>query len=127
MKLLVLKCSKGQSNNLLVWKALTPEQSRTLLFPQQSSQQRLLPPPQRATPAQRLSEVPPTSSDVVPYQLVSAGQNVMRSLPPSHRRVFALVDGKRSVEKIAATLKMSPKLVEEILSDLFRAGVIKKP
>ncbi len=109
------------------WKALTPELSRSLLFLEQpSSQQGLLPPPQRVAPVQHLNEVPSASSDTIPQRLVSAEQNVMRSLPRNHRRVFALVDGKRSVEKIAAMLKLSSKTVEEILSDLFRGGAIRR-
>jgi len=109
------------------WVALTPEQSRSFHLPQQSATpQRLLPPPKRAAPAQRLDEVLPMSNKVVPQRLVLVEQDVMRSLPRNHRRVLALVDGKRSVEKIAAMLRLPLKNVEAVLSDLHKAGAIRR-
>jgi len=109
------------------WKALTSEQSRAILFAQQSSSpQGLLPSPQRAASAQRLNEVMAANNDGVPQRLVSVEKNIMRSWPRNHRLIFALVDGKRSVEKIAAMLKLTQKNVEEVLSDLHRIGVIRR-
>lgn len=109
------------------WLALTPKQTRSLHPPRQTATpQGLLPPPKRAAPAQRLDEVPPMSNDDPPQRLILIEQDVMRSLPRNHRRVLALVDGKRSVEKIAAMLRLPLTNVEVILSDLHRAGAIRR-
>lgn len=100
------------------WMALTPEQARALLLLHQPSQVALLPPPKR----QEGNIIPPGRGTAIPQPLTLA----MRSWPRNHRRVFALIDGKRSVEQIATLLKLSPKSIEAILKDLSTMGFLQK-
>ena len=81
------------------------------------------PPHHIAQPAGPLS----SSSLVIPPQrIVQAEPGVISSWPRKHRQVFALVDGKRSVEQIVAMLKLPPAVVEEIVNDLQSLGVIRR-
>jgi hypothetical protein len=60
----------------------------------------------------------------VPRRLTQAKQTEMHSWSRKHRQVFALVDGRRSTERIAVILCQPLKVVEIILHDLQAKGVI---
>ena len=62
---------------------------------------------------------------LIPKRTVEGGQTMMISWSRRQRQVFALVDGMRSVEKIAALLRYPPELVEEVLNELQALGVIQ--
>jgi hypothetical protein len=109
----------------------------------------LLPPPRHVAPPQRVpqaTDLPPPgaiwspphhiaqpagllpSARLIkpPQRIVQAEQGVISSWPRKHRQIFALADGKRSIEKIAAMLKQPPSVVEEIVNDLQSLGVIRR-
>lgn len=49
---------------------------------------------------------------------VPVPQSQLRSWPASHRAVYALIDGVRSVEQIAALLSRPPATIEQIILEL---------
>lgn len=83
----------------------------------------MVPPRHIAPPAGLL---PSASLIKPPQRIVQAEQGVISSWPRKHRQIFALADGKRSIEKIAAMLKQPPSVVEEIVNDLQSLGVIRR-
>lgn len=70
-----------------------------------------------------LVALPSQTSLQVPRRSTRSEQEVM-AWPRKRRLVFALVDGNRSAEQIAALLRQPPQAVEEILSELRSMGVI---
>ncbi len=106
-------------------KPLTLQQAHALSIARPPLRE-LLPPPRRATPVQYPYVVPSARDGAAPQRLAAVEQSAMRSWPRQHRRVLALVDGERSVEKIAAMLKLSPETVKKILNDLRAIGAIQK-
>lgn len=60
----------------------------------------------------------------VPRRVVQVEQTTMHSWSRKHRQVLALVDGRRSTERIAVILSQPLKVVEIILHDLQSKGVI---
>jgi len=77
-------------------------------------------PPGSATPANRLS-LPMLAQ--VPYRIAPTGQD-MSTWSRKHRRVFALIDGTKSVAQIADMLGLPPAMVEQIVADLLSWGTI---
>lgn len=64
---------------------------------------------------------------LIPQRIARVGQEDLNSWPRKYRRVFVLIDGERSVEKIAAILSLPPGGVEEVgevLRKLQSIGVI---
>jgi hypothetical protein len=59
-------------------------------------------------------------SPVIPRRIVHVGQEDLNAWPRKYRRVFVLIDGERSAEKIAAILSLPPGGVEEVLEVLRR-------
>lgn len=79
--------------------------------------------PHRIT--QPIGVLRPASQVKPPQRIVEAEQGVIRSWPRKHRQTFALIDGKRSVGQIAAILKLTTEVVEEIVDDLQSLGVVR--
>ncbi|HET8911416.1 MAG TPA: DUF4388 domain-containing protein [Ktedonobacteraceae bacterium] len=50
-----------------------------------------------------------------------------RGLTRAHKRLFLLINGKRSIQDIARLLKRDPKEIYELLYDLERTEIIKIP
>lgn len=61
---------------------------------------------------------------LVPRRLFSLNQHEINSWPRRHRQVYVLIDGVRSVEKIAAMLSQPPHMIEKILREIESVGVI---
>jgi hypothetical protein len=76
--------------------------------------------PQANSGTQALLSSPPR----VPQRIRQTEQWVIRSWPLKQRHVFALVDGDRSVDKIAAMLRQPVEVVVEILHELEAMGVM---
>jgi hypothetical protein len=66
----------------------------------------------------------PVETPFFPWRTAQVEQWQTRNWPRLHRTVFALVDGTKSVAKIAEILSTSPELVEKALHDLQSIGVI---
>jgi hypothetical protein len=60
----------------------------------------------------------------VPRRLAQVEQGAIHSWSRKQRQVFALVDGRRSAERIAVILRQPLNVVEDILHDLQSRGVI---
>lgn len=130
----------------LAWslKVFTPHQStphpapagllppaRYVAPPQRVSQSVDLPTPARyGSPPHHVAQpaglILPARQVTPPQRIVQAEQGVISSWPRKYRQVFALVDGKRSAEHIAAILKQPPAVVERIVNDLQSLGVIRR-
>jgi hypothetical protein len=70
---------------------------------------------------------PMPAQSPIPRRIVQVGQEDLNSWPRKYRRVFVLIDGERSAEKIAAILSLPPGGVEavvEVLRKLQSIGVI---
>ena len=72
----------------------------------------------------RTSQADLLSPFEVPQRLMQVGQEEMRSWVHKQRQVFALVDGQRSIERIAAILCQPFMVVEGIALELQSKGVI---
>ncbi|MFL5663597.1 MAG: hypothetical protein ACJ8BW_19995 [Ktedonobacteraceae bacterium] len=55
---------------------------------------------------------------LIPRRILHVGQEDLNAWPRKYRRVFVLIDGERSAEKIAAILSLPPGGVEEVLEVL---------
>jgi len=83
------------------------------------------PTPQQALPqAGNGSQAVLSSSSWVPQRLRQGEQRVLPSLSRKQRQVFALVDGTRSAERIAAILRQPAEIVVQVLHELEAMGVI---
>lgn len=60
----------------------------------------------------------------VPQRLIQVEKGAIDAWPRKHRQVFALVDGHRSIERIADILRQPLHVVEDTLQDLQAKGVI---
>src|SRR5436305_12115562 len=65
-----------------------------------------------------------SSSSQVPQQFKQVEQRLILSLSRKQRQIFALVDGTRSAERIAAILRQPVGVVVQVLYDLEAMGVI---
>jgi hypothetical protein len=66
----------------------------------------------------------PVEKVFVPQRIVILDQRQMQSWPRIHRVVFAMADGTKSTQKIAALLSTSQPIVDKVLSELQAIGVI---
>ena len=83
------------------------------------------PTPQQALPqAGNGSQAVLSSSPRVPQRFRQVEQRMILSLSRKQRQVFALVDGTRSAERIAAILRQPAEVVVGVLHDLEAMGVI---
>jgi hypothetical protein len=83
------------------------------------------PTPQQALPqAGNGSQAVLSSSPWVPQRLRQVEQRVLPSLSRKQRQVFALADGTRSAERIAAILCQPVEVAVEVLHDLEAMGMI---
>lgn len=81
--------------------------------------------PQQALPqAGNGSQAVRSLSPWVPHRSRQVEQRVLPSLSRKQRQVFALVDGTRSAERIAAILCQPVEAVVEVLRDLETMGMI---
>lgn len=60
----------------------------------------------------------------VPRRLLQLSQAEVSAWPRKHRQVYVLIDGMRSVEKIAAMLSAPSQAVEEVLQEIQATGAI---
>jgi hypothetical protein len=65
-----------------------------------------------------------SSPSPVPRRFRQAEQGVILSLSRKQMQVFALVDGTRSIEKIAVILRQPLEVVTEVLRELEMMGVV---
>lgn len=79
---------------------------------------------QALLPARNGSQASSSSSPRVPQRLMQAEQRLLPSLSRKQRQVFALVDGTRSAERIAAILCQSIEVVVEVMHELEAMGMI---
>jgi hypothetical protein len=83
------------------------------------------PTPQQALPqAFNGSQAVLSSSPQVPQRFRQVEQGVIPPLSRKQRQVFALVDGTRSAERIAAILRQPVEVVVRVLDDLQAMGMI---
>lgn len=80
------------------------------------------PPPQAFRPPPRQTPTFPRSP--VPHRLFYVSAADASNWPLLHRQTFVLVDGKRSIEQIAAILSQPVHTVDGILQDLRSIGVV---
>ena len=66
----------------------------------------------------------PSAVSSFPQRTVSLNPGQMRSWTRLHRMVYALADGTKSVERIAAMLSTTPDQVEKALIDLQAIGAV---
>lgn len=66
----------------------------------------------------------PELAPLFPQRTVHLEQWQLQSWPRMHRLVFALVDGTRSIDKIADVLSVSSDQVDKALRDLQSIGVV---
>ncbi len=66
----------------------------------------------------------PRLRPLIPRRIALPRQGQVNTWPRKHRAVFALIDGQKNIEQIAAVLSLSRKNVEEILRDLQSIQVI---
>lgn len=69
----------------------------------------------------------PQTSSPIPRRLVHIEPQVLNTWPRNYRRILVLIDGERSIEKIAEILALSSEGVQEmtvILRELRQKGVI---
>lgn len=59
-----------------------------------------------------------------PMRAANLEQQQMRTWPRMHRAIFALADGTKNIEKIAAMLSISPGTVYKAILDLQAIGVL---
>jgi hypothetical protein len=92
----------------LEW-SLAPRQDVTIAIPKPL----LLPKP-------ALLALPPPAStrSPVPRRIVLVDQEQMISWPRRHRMVYVLIDGQKSIDRIAAMLSLPVNVVEDIIRDL---------
>ncbi len=87
--------------------------------------------PEEPTPKQTLlqakngSQAVLSSSPQVPQRFRQVEQRMILSLSRKQRQVFALVNGTRNAERIAAILRQPAEVVVEVLHDLEAMGVIR--
>jgi len=76
--------------------------------------------------APQMSPAFPQATDIslFPTRTANLEQGQMRTWPRAHRAVFALADGTKSIEKIAAMLSISPAIVYKAILDLQSIGVL---
>lgn len=72
----------------------------------------------------RSSQADPFYPHAVPQRLTVLEQGGMNSWSRKQRQVFGLVDGKRSLERIALMLRQPLSVIREIMHDLHAKGVI---
>src|SRR5436309_507197 len=77
------------------------------------------PQPSTSTPG---NLAPPTIAQI-PYRIAPTGQDTS-AWSRKHRRVFALIDGTKSVAQIADMLGLPPVMVEQVVADLLSWGTI---
>ncbi len=60
------------------------------------------------------------------FQRTQRGNNALVNAFPSrdHRQVFALVDGRRSIEEIVMLLHRPPEVILRLLQELYMGGFI---
>ena len=81
-------------------------------------------PPQTVPFAQSPTLPPPPPRSPVPRRLRYVSMTDTERWPLLHRQIFVLVDGRRSVEQIAATLAQPIYTIEGVLRDLRSIGII---
>ncbi len=80
---------------------------------------------EKSIPIHRTQSIsnPPVSTEPVPHR-TSRGEEALQTLPREYRKVLALVDGQRSVHKLAAVLAMREEDVVIALRTLQSWGLI---
>ncbi len=81
-------------------------------------------PQQPSLPLLRAAQATPPQVAEIPRRLVQGEHTVIHSWSRKQRQVFGLVDGQRSIQRIALILRQPLTLVEDIVHDLQASGVI---
>ena len=75
------------------------------------------------------SEIAERSAPKMPYRLREPATVLpfmeQANIPRLHRRVYLLVDGKRSPQELAQLIGRTTEEIQKVLGDLERAGVVK--
>ena len=81
-------------------------------------------PPQDLLPPPRGSQADPLQPAAIPQRLAVLESRGMASWSRKQRQVFGLIDGQRSIERIAMLLRQPVEVAEDIVRDLHAKGVI---
>lgn len=76
-------------------------------------------------PSLKRPAFPSTALSPIPRRNVQVNARDMRQWPRKYWQVFVLVDGERSIDKIAAILSQPSSIVDEVLQDLRAMGVVE--
>jgi len=78
-----------------------------------------------ALPASRGPSIPPPAPPlVIPRRIGQVEREMTKAWSRKQRQVFALIDGERSIERIALILSQPFTVVESIMSELQSMGVV---
>ncbi|MBV9231220.1 MAG: hypothetical protein JOZ18_18055 [Chloroflexi bacterium] len=81
--------------------------------------------PQQEIVVQQVSPAPaPVEISLFPWRTAQVEQWQMRNWSRMHKAVFALADGTKNITKIAGILSTSPDMIDKVLGDLQKIGVI---
>lgn len=92
-----------------------------ILHWQLQAQQPAIPPPAEMSPLRPVFTSPPPPQQMVshtPKRVLYARQDYLDQLTRKQRRVYVLIDGARSAEKIAQLVSSSPNALDEVLQTL---------
>jgi hypothetical protein len=67
---------------------------------------------------------PVVGTSLIPRRTMVIKPGQMQAWPRTQRMVYALIDGKNSIQRITDMLSLSPRVVEEVLRALRSMGVI---
>lgn len=67
---------------------------------------------------------PPKPRPLIPRRIMQPTAGQINAWPRRHRAVFALIDGQRNIEQIAAILSMPRSSIQSILNDLQSIRII---
>ena len=81
-------------------------------------------PPRLVLPTRRTPQGEPLMPEVVPHRLAALEPAESSTWSRKQRQVFGLVDGTRSIERIAMILRQPLDLVQDLVRDLQARGAI---
>ena len=67
---------------------------------------------------------PVVGTSLIPRRTKEVEPGQMQAWPRTQRMVYALIDGKNSIQRITSMLSLSPRVVEQVLRALRSMGVI---
>lgn len=81
-------------------------------------------PPRLVLPTRRTPQGEPLMAETIPQRLAALEPAESRTWSRKQRQVFGLVDGTRSIERIAVILRQPLELVQDLVRDLQARGAI---